>query len=45
MYLHVMVENIKCAGRRKKNKEIISKLCSLVSRDWLEQFASNLVAM
>jgi len=25
-----------------KNKEIILKLCSLVSRDWLARFASNL---
>ena len=26
----------------KKNQEIILKLCSLVSRDWLARFASNL---
>jgi len=27
----------------EKNEEIILKLCSLVSRDWLARFASNLV--
>jgi len=25
--------------KKKKNEEIISKLCSLVSQDWLAQFA------
>ena len=27
----------------EKNKEIKTKLCSLVSRKWLERFSSNLV--
>ena len=27
----------------EKNEEIKTKLCSLVSRKWLEQFSSNLV--
>jgi len=40
----VMVKNAKCAKRQgRKNKEIILKLCSLVSQDWLARFASNLV--
>jgi len=38
-----MVENAKCAKRRRKNKEMILKLCSLICRDWLAGFASNLV--
>ena len=27
----------------EKNEEIKTKLCSLVSRNWLERFSSNLV--
>jgi len=29
-------------NEEEKNEEIISKLCSLISRDWLARFASNL---
>ena len=35
----VMVENVKCAKRQRKNK----KLCLLVFHDWLAWLASNLV--
>ena len=29
--------------KEEKNKEIILKLCSLISRDWLVRFASILI--
>ena len=29
--------------KKKKNEEIKTKVCSLVSRKWLEGFSSNLV--
>ena len=42
MHSQVMVKNAKCVKRLKK-KEIILKLCSLISWDWLAQLTSNLV--
>ena len=36
MHSHIMAENVKCVKRRRrKNKEIKTKFCLLVSRDWL----------
>jgi len=35
MRSQVMVENVKCTKDKEKNEEIILKLSSLVSQDWL----------
>ena len=46
MHSCFMVDFAKCAkwrSSRRKNEEIKTKFCSLVSRKWLERFSSNLV--
>ena len=37
------VRNEEEVEEEEKNEEIKTKLCSLVSRKWLERFSSNLV--
>ena len=45
MHSQAMAEIVKCAKRqhRRKNEDTILEFYSLVSWDWLERFASNLV--